>query len=86
MDLKLDYLAKVGATLAADILKESRMWENDDGTKTVRKVEAREECHKALLELEAVKAGGRALQGSYGVSDGVVKKDKRIKELDNQLA
>ena len=63
------------------------MWENDDGTKTVRKVEAWEECHKVLLELEAVKAGGRALQGTYGISDGVdKKKDKRIKELENQLA
>ena len=62
------------------------MWENDDGTKTVRKVEAWEECHKVLLELEAVKAGGRALQRTYGISEGVGRKDKRIKELENQLA
>ena len=27
LDLKLDYLTKVGASLAADILKDSRMWE-----------------------------------------------------------
>ena len=86
LDLKLDYLSKVGVTLAAEILKDSRLWENEDGSKSVRKVESWEECHKVLLELEAVKAGGRALQGSYGISDGVMKKDKRIKELENQLA
>ena len=63
LDLKLDYLAKVGVALAAEILKDSRMWDNDDGSKSVRKVESWEECHKVLLELEAVKAGGRALQG-----------------------
>ena len=40
-----------------------------------------------LLELEAVKAGGRALQGAYSIGDGTnKKKDKRIKELENQLA
>ena len=86
LDLKLDYLSKVGFTLAADILKDSRMWENDDGSKSVRKVESWEECHKVLLELEAVKAGGRALQWAYGISGSVKPTNKRIKELENQLA
>ena len=83
LDLKLDYISKVGAALSADILKDSRMWENDDGSKSVRKVESWEECHKVLLELEAVKAGGRALQGTYGISGGVKPTNKRIKELEN---
>ena len=74
LDLKLDYLSKVGPALAADILKDSRLWESDDGSKSVRKVESWEECHKVLLELESVKAGGKALQGSYGVNDGLTKK------------
>ena len=86
MDLKLDYLSKAGVTLAAEILKDSRMWENDDGSKAVRKVESWEECHRVLLELEAVRAGGRALQGTYGVSNSSKATNKRIKELENQLA
>ena len=39
-----------------------------------------------LLELEAVRAGGRALQGTYGVSNSSKTTNKRIKELENQLA
>ena len=69
LDLKLDYLSKVGPSMAADILKDSRMWNNEDGSQTVRKAEAWEECHKVLLELEAVRAGGRALQGTYSFGD-----------------
>ena len=79
MDLKLDYLSKVGVSLAAEILKDSRLWENDDGSKAVRNVESWEECHRVLLELEAVKAGGRALQGTYGISGSVKPTNKRIK-------
>ena len=47
----------MGAALSADILKDSRMWEDENGSKSVRKVESWAECHKVLLELEAVKAG-----------------------------
>ena len=86
LELKLDYLHKVGPQLAAEILNDSRAWTNADGFIVIRKVETWEECHKVLLEVESIRAGGRALQGSYAAQSDLVGYPKGGRGRKKQIA
>jgi hypothetical protein len=64
-ELLLGYLQKVGPQLAADIQKDVRAWKGKTGEEATRRVATWEEAHKVLVELESIKASGRALLPSY---------------------
>ena len=64
-ELLLGYLQKVGPQWAAEIQKDVRSWTSADGETSVRRVATWEEAHKILVELEGVRAGGKALQSNY---------------------
>ena len=64
-ELLLGYLQKVGPQWAAEIQKDIRTWTSTDGEVAVRRVATWEEAHKILVEIEGIRAGGRALQSTY---------------------
>ena len=51
--------------MAQEIQKDVRAWPGPDGTQVARRVNAWEEAHKVVAEIEGIRAGGRALQGTY---------------------
>jgi hypothetical protein len=68
-ELLLAYLQKVGPQHAADIQKDQRPWPDGEGGMVNRRVATWEEAHKVSVELESLKAGGRALNSSYAAVD-----------------
>ena len=61
-ELLLAYLQKVGPANATEIQKDVRSWDNAGGPPSTRRVATWVEAHKVPVELESIKAGGRALQ------------------------
>ena len=67
-ELLLIYLKKVGPQMAADIQKDQRMWPDGSGGTESRRVATWEEARKVCVELESLRAGGRALASTYSVA------------------
>merc|ERR1712194_453714 len=65
-ELLLGYLQKVGKESAAEIQRDVRQWATDVQD-LPRRVSTWIEAHKVLVEVESMRAGGRALQQNYGI-------------------
>ena len=80
LDLILNYLSKIGPSLAADVQHDMRAWPDGNGGLVSRRVASWEECHLVCLELESLKQGSRALS-SFPITYG---QDKRGHESDGE--
>ena len=69
-ELLLGYLQKIGPQLAAEVQKDVRSWTNREGLETSRRVSSWEEAHRVHVEIEAIKASGRALVPAYVLGGG----------------
>ena len=69
-ELMLNYLSKVGPTLAREIQKDSRSWPDGDGGLIHRRVATWEECHQVAIELESMNANSRVLNGNFNTQAG----------------
>jgi hypothetical protein len=64
-ELLLGYLQKIGPQLAAEVQKDVRTWTNSEGQTVSRRVSSWEEAHRVHVEIEGIKASGRALIPAY---------------------
>ena len=60
-ELCLNYLTKIGPTLASEVQRDMRAWPDGKGGLVSRRVSTWEECHEVCLELESLKQGSKAL-------------------------
>ena len=56
--------------MAAEIQKDVRTWKNADGATSARRASTWEEAHRVAVELEGIRAGGKALQAAYASGPG----------------
>ncbi len=66
----LGYLQKIGPQLAAEVHKDVRSLTDREGREASRRVSSWEEAHRVHVEIEAIKASGRALIPAYALQGG----------------
>ena len=66
-ELLLGYLQKIGPQIAAEVQKDVRAWTDREGKEIARRACSWEEAHRIHVELEAIKASGRALVPAYAM-------------------
>ncbi len=66
-ELLLGYLQKIGPQLAAEVQKDVRTCTSREGQTVSRRVSSWEEAHRVHVEIEGIKAAGRALIPTYAL-------------------
>ena len=66
-ELLLGYLQKIGPQVATEVQKDVRTWTDRAGKEVSRRACSWEEAHRIHVELEAIKASGRALVPAYAL-------------------